>query len=507
MSEVVNREGRDYRQIPIGELEHPESRRDIRQNVVEQIKDRINDSEYNPAKPMRVFDRGSHYDVADGNHRLKALKELDRPNSYTVPCTVEPDNADIVTVAIESNRDEDTFAEQDLFDYLDRIDSLRDSHTQAEIGDKLGWSESKVKNHSALLTKTVTEVLEKARSNQEGRVTSEVTNVTFNFTEGWFRNSGIYGLTDDFQKELMQWFVEEKNCSTSQSQVRNKAEKLQAKQEQLAILDEQLNAGVEQTERERLVDSIKAGEQTDNSLSEAIEKVNNEAKNQAHFGCDATEKLQDIPDNKVDIVVTDPPYGTDYTSHRDTDNPEFGTDIDDSLALLDNVFSELERVCKANSHIYLFFSMNRYEEVVKVAKRHFEVTETPLIWAKNNHVPTRDATSGFDKMYAHQYEPVLVCRMPNGKGRELNGGVCTNVLEHDVPKKDNRWHDSQKPISLAKELITNSTGAKATVLDPFAGSGSTLLAAKESDRHYIGIEANAEYESRFEKEVNKRDHE
>ena len=51
-----------------------------------------------------------------------------------------------------------------------------------------------------------------ARQHQEGRVTDEVTSVTHDFTEGWFRNSGIYGLHSEFQTELMEWFCEEKNC-------------------------------------------------------------------------------------------------------------------------------------------------------------------------------------------------------------------------------------------------------------------------------------------------------
>jgi hypothetical protein len=95
---------------------------------------------------------------------------------------------------------------------------LRDEHTQSEIGEKLGWSESKVKNHSALLSKVVTGVLETARRHQEGRVTGEVTDVTFPFTEGWFRNSGIYELDDEWQRELIEWFCDEKNCNTSQNQ-------------------------------------------------------------------------------------------------------------------------------------------------------------------------------------------------------------------------------------------------------------------------------------------------
>lgn len=95
---------------------------------------------------------------------------------------------------------EDTYAQVDLFDHLDTIDTLRkNGHTQKEIAEILSdgqeeWSESKVKQYSALLNNVVTDVLDTAREHQEGRVTDEVTDVTFEFTEWWFRNSGLYDL-------------------------------------------------------------------------------------------------------------------------------------------------------------------------------------------------------------------------------------------------------------------------------------------------------------------------
>ena len=80
---------------------------------------------------------------------------------------------------------------------------LRDDHTQAEIAKRLGWSESKVKQYSALLSRIVTDVLEFARSHQEGRVTDEVTSVTF--TEYWFRTSGLYDLNRDVDAFTRSW--------------------------------------------------------------------------------------------------------------------------------------------------------------------------------------------------------------------------------------------------------------------------------------------------------------
>ena len=73
--------------------------------------------------------------------------------------------------------------------------------TQAEIGEKLGWSRDKVARYNQILENVVTGVRETARKHQEGRVTGDVTNVTFTFTEGWFRNSGIYELTERCQRE------------------------------------------------------------------------------------------------------------------------------------------------------------------------------------------------------------------------------------------------------------------------------------------------------------------
>jgi len=509
---------RQLEYIPVSELSRHDDARDIRRETVEEIQERIDADEYNPAKPLRVFERDSGYIVADGNHRLEALRALEYSGS--VPCVVEPvsnpEYAEIVEVAAKSNRDEDTFAEDDLFDHLDRIERLSEDKTQAEIAETLGdgWSRSKVKQHSALSSSVVTDVLNLARQHQEGRVTDEVTSVTF--TEGWFRTSGLYDLNRDgvqeyaesdenkpkhAQMRVIKWFIHDQNGDATKSAVKRKVEDVEAICEQLDQLEAELNPGVDDGEREELRNDIIAGTYTDDTLASAIKNANEGAKNRAEFGTDAIAGLESVESNSVDCVVTDPPYGVDYASHRDTDRPAFPDGEEDTAALLDDVFAELERVCSANAHLYVFFSMNRYEMVRDIAAEYFEVTPTPLIWAKNNHAPTRDAERGFEKMYAHQYEPVLVCRMPNGDSRRLNGGVCSNVLNYGRPSGGDRYHDAQKPRALLSELITNSTGKRETVLDPFAGSGSTLLAADAADRHYIGFERDDSYADRFTREL------
>jgi site-specific DNA-methyltransferase (adenine-specific) len=147
--------------------------------------------------------------------------------------------------------------------------------------------------------------------------------------------------------------------------------------------------------------------------------------------------------------------------------------------------------------------MRRIETIRSLAEKHFEVTPEPIVWAKRNHVGTRDSERGFEKMYAQKYEPIFICRMEKGDMRRLNGGVSPNLLEYGSPSGDDRYHDTQKPRGLLSELIHNSTGRRETVLDPFAGSGSTLLAAAEAERHYIGFEQSEKYADDFTRELRK----
>jgi site-specific DNA-methyltransferase (adenine-specific) len=163
---------------------------------------------------------------------------------------------------------------------------------------------------------------------------------------------------------------------------------------------------------------------------------------------------------------------------------------------------ELARVCKENAHIYLFFATKHFDELRTLAGKHFDVIQTPLMWLKNNGTPTR-AKDGFETQYAHYYEPILFCRMSKGDERTIapEGEQRKNVLEFDRPSGDRRHHDSQKPRALLRHLITNSTGPSETVLDPFAGSGSTLLAAAEAGRHYKGFEISEEPEAAFRKQL------
>jgi site-specific DNA-methyltransferase (adenine-specific) len=87
--------------------------------------------------------------------------------------------------------------------------------------------------------------------------------------------------------------------------------------------------------------------------------------------------------------------------------------------------------------------------------------------------------------------------MPHGDERHLNNPCSPDVLEYAIPQ--NKYHDCQKPIELLQYLIENSSGKGEVILDPFAGSGSTLIAAAKCGRYYIGFELEKSYEPPFKR--------
>jgi predicted transcriptional regulator len=112
----------------------------------------------------------------------------------------------LLQLAAKGNKSNDVVSKMDLFDWLDFIRmGKEEGKTLKEIADSLGWSETNVKNYSVLINK-VTIILNLCREFQEDRVTEKVPMVTFNFTERFFRDSGLYDLASDYQLKFFEKF-------------------------------------------------------------------------------------------------------------------------------------------------------------------------------------------------------------------------------------------------------------------------------------------------------------
>ena len=181
----------------------------------------------------------------------------------------------------------------------------------------------------------------------------------------------------------------------------------------------------------------------------------------------------------MDLILTDPPYGIDYQSNRRVvweKLPKFTGDC--GLEWLERFVDEAYRVLAMNRHFYCFCRWDTYHIFHCAIEKRFRI-KNALVWIKSNH-GSGDLTGA----YAPQYEMVIFA----SKGRrKLNGKRHPDILEFPTVSSRKRKHPVQKPVELLKLLIEKSTNAGEIVLDPFAGVGSTALAAREIRRRYLAF--------------------
>ena len=194
-----------------------------------------------------------------------------------------------------------------------------------------------------------------------------------------------------------------------------------------------------------------------------------------------------VSDSSIDLVVSDPPYLINYQSNHRAKTEKFNrinNDTIDNKQLIIDYFTECHRILKDNTSIYIFCDFKTIEFFKVEFEKVFKLKNL-LIWKKNLW-GLGDLTGA----YGHQYEMILY----GHKGRDrLRGKRYPDVLEFDKIAGQNLTHPTEKPVDLLKFLIANSSNEGDKVFDGFAGSGSTLVAAKETKRDYLGLENNRDY--------------
>lgn len=201
---------------------------------------------------------------------------------------------------------------------------------------------------------------------------------------------------------------------------------------------------------------------------------------------DAVEWLRSLPDEAVDLVITDPPYEslekhravgtTTRLKHSKASSNDWFNIFPNSR--FEELFTELYRVLARKAHLYLFCDA----ETMFVAKPIGEAAGftfwKPLVWDK--------VKIGMGYHYRARYELVLF--FEKGK-RKLNDLGIPDIIE--APRVF-RGYPTEKPPEVSKVLIRQSTDEGAIVCDPFMGSGSVGAAALELGRHFWGCDTCAE---------------
>ena len=143
---------------------------------------------------------------------------------------------------------------------------------------------------------------------------------------------------------------------------------------------------------------------------------------------------------------------------------------------------EVYRVLKEDSHCYLMINSRNLKKLQVEAEKVGFKFQNLLVWIKNNVTP--------NKWYQQKFECILMLR--KGRERYINDVGTSNVFIY-TNIMGNKLHPTEKPVELMRDFIKNSTNEGDKVLDPFMGSGSTCLAAKELNREYYGFEIDEKY--------------
>lgn len=204
---------------------------------------------------------------------------------------------------------------------------------------------------------------------------------------------------------------------------------------------------------------------------------------------DCMEGLRSIPDNTVDLVVTDPPYDI----HAGKGGGCFGNrQAYQDIEPLSNGFSEevLDELCRVlkKVNIYIFCSQKQIMPLLDYFVTRKGCNWNLLTWHKTNPVPA------CNNKYLTDTEYILFFRE---RGVEVFGDYKTKFTYYITPidqkTKKQYGHPTIKPVNVVENFISNSTKPGAVVLDPYMGSGTTAVAALRTGRNYIGYEIAAGY--------------
>jgi DNA modification methylase len=229
---------------------------------------------------------------------------------------------------------------------------------------------------------------------------------------------------------------------------------------------------------------------------------------------DCLELMKSIPDQSIDAIITDPPYGTTAC--------KWDSVIDFTL-----MWEQLNRIIKPNGAIVLFGS-----EPFSSALRMSNIKNYKYDWIWDKKIPSGMSYARFQPMRRSEnisvfcksktiYNAQMILREVPIKGGGMSKGETTNnqnlkalkktythknptnIIQFDKIRKGS-LHPTQKPVELMEYLIKTYTNENETVLDFTMGSGSTGVAAKNLNRNFIGIEKDDNYFEIAKKRINEQ---
>ena len=203
---------------------------------------------------------------------------------------------------------------------------------------------------------------------------------------------------------------------------------------------------------------------------------------------DCLEKMKDIPDGSVDLVLTDPPYNLARDNNFHTmgrSGIDFG-EWDKEADILSYI-TEVFRVTKGGGSFIVFNDWKNLGDIARESERLGFETKDMLRLEKSNPMPRNR-----DRRYVTDYECAVWFTKPKGKWT-FNRQDKNYQRPKFVKSIERGLHPTQKNLSLMGDLVKIHSNEGDTVLDSFMGSGTTGVACKNLNRNFIGIELDPNY--------------
>ncbi len=216
---------------------------------------------------------------------------------------------------------------------------------------------------------------------------------------------------------------------------------------------------------------------------------------------DCFEVLKQIPDNSIDLILTDPPYNLaqystgnmyfDWRADRNNDIEKWDLVDLQPCDLLD----EFKRILSPKGNIFIFCSYNLIGDYHKAFDPEFDTFQF-MVWHKTNPVPNFRKTS-----FLNSCELIISCwnkghtwnfTAQNDMHNFIESGICMGK-ERIKGEDGKNLHPTQKPISILEKIIKIASNDGDIILDCFNGVGSTGEAALKLNRRYLGIEIDNKY--------------
>lgn len=194
---------------------------------------------------------------------------------------------------------------------------------------------------------------------------------------------------------------------------------------------------------------------------------------------DCVEYMKTMDKKSVDLLLTDIPYNE--VNRKDNGLRSLDKGVADSAEFdLDETLKQFMRVTKGS--IYVFCGIEQVSHIKKTFRENGLSTRL-VVWNKTNPSPMNG-----DKIWLSSVECCVYGKFPKATFNEHCKGSVLNF-----PSGRSKIHPTQKPLKLFEKIVEVSSNEGDVVFDPFMGSGTSGVAAKNLNRKFVGCEANDEY--------------